>query len=143
MALSVAALVSAGVIISAKAAERGALNAASLALQADFRYARRMAMLEGRRWGVYFVEGGDTYYVFHSSPRAVVKTVSLPDGVTVVGLSEQEMVYLPRGTALHGFGVVLGKNGYTQRLTATVSGGRVEIKGIVKTDGGGAPLIWD
>lgn len=126
--LAITAVLAGSVVLSFRAAERRALQDASLMLQADLRYTQRMAMIEGRRWGILFDVVENQYFVYSTNPTEVEKTVAIPHGVMLVETSAPDMEYLPRGTGSHGFRVTLAKGRYWQRLTATVSGGRIAIK---------------
>jgi prepilin-type N-terminal cleavage/methylation domain-containing protein len=87
IALAVASAVSGGLVLSLRAADRLALQNASYAVQADLRYAQRMAMLEGRRWGIIFDIDGDRYHIFtfnETGGRLTEKTVPMPNGVRTV-----------------------------------------------------------
>ena len=143
--MAVMAVTAGGLALSAGAAERHRLNNASLALQADLRYAQRMALIEGRRWGIIFDIKRNQYELFSitaDGKRQAERTVALPDGVALyhTNAHENQVVYLPRGTVSQGFSVMLLKDRYWQRLTATVSGGRIEIKPVQLTRGGVIPL---
>jgi hypothetical protein len=98
-----------------------------------------MAMIEGRRWGILFDSNGNQYHVISTGPTQIEKTVPL-QGVSLVETSAPIMLYLPRGTASQGFRVTLAKGRYWQRLTATVSGGRIEIKEMVLSHDGEIPV---
>jgi hypothetical protein len=118
--------------MSYHAYERKALGDASLALQADLRYAQRMAMIEGRTWGVAFDAGKNQYKVYCAGVLAPEKTVGFTGGVRLEYVSFPDMVYLPRGTGTHGMTIKLSNGKYRQDITATVSGGRIEIKDITE-----------
>jgi prepilin-type N-terminal cleavage/methylation domain-containing protein len=132
IALALMAVASAGVLLSVRAYERSALRSASLMLQADLRYAQRMAVIEGRRFGILFDIAENRYFIQSSQPREDIKTVPLPDGVILASTNAPASYvgYLPRGTGTHGCTVQLRKGRYWQNLTINVSGGRVEIKEI-------------
>ena len=132
IALAVASVFGAAVFISLRGIDRIALQRASYALQADFRYSQRMAMIEGRRWGILFDVVGNQYHVISTGPTKIEKTVPLPDGVVLIETSAPIMLYLPRGTASAGFRVTLARGAYWQRLTATVSGGRIRIYDMIR-----------
>jgi prepilin-type N-terminal cleavage/methylation domain-containing protein len=140
IALAVAAVIAGGVLWSLNAADRLALQQTSYALQADLRYTQRMAMIEGRRWGVIFDVVGNRYHIISTEPTTIIQTVTLSHGVQLVETSAPIMLYLPRGTASQGFRCTLAKGRYWQRLTGTVSGGRIEIKDIITTIDGDIPI---
>ncbi len=132
VALAIVSIVSAVAALSVANADRRVLQNASLKLQSDLRYIQRMAMIDGRRWSVMFSD--DFYEVLKSEPSGPmtsVRRVNLTDGVVFVGINTPDVVYLPRGTVSSGFSVYLGKGRNYQQLTATVSGGRIEVKDIV------------
>ena len=138
VAMAVALIIAGAVIWSFKPVERRMLQNASVQLQADIRYAQRMAIIEGRRWGVAFDGEANLYHIgtfrhlagFGYVIDRIEKTIPLENGVFIFHLSHDNMVYLPRGTAASGFSVMLAKGPYRQRLTATVSGGRVHVYSI-------------
>ena len=115
--------------------QRRTLNNASLALQADMRRAQQMALIEGRRWRVQFDQQNNRYIV-HPVPRLSalpeeIREVHLPSGVTIDFINSPHagtfLEYLPRGTTSSGFRVDLRNGVYVQRITATVSAGRIAI----------------
>jgi prepilin-type N-terminal cleavage/methylation domain-containing protein len=140
IALTVIIIITGAVFASFRAIDRTALQQASYALQSDFRYTQRMAMIEGRRWGIIFDVLGNQYHVISTEPTAIQKTVPLAGGVQLIETSAPIMLYLPRGTSSQGFRVTLAKGRYWQRLTATVSGGRIEIKEMITTNDGNIPM---
>jgi len=143
VALAVMAAAVSVAALSLRQSDRRALNDASRTIQADLRLAQRMAMIEGRRWGVMFDRLENRYYVYHHLPRTTVKTVDVPNGALIREISHTELVYTPRGTASTGFRIWLSKGRYWQRTTATVSGGRIEIKEIVVSTNGSKPPEGD
>ena len=143
IALAMLVILTGSVAGSFRLLDRRALNDASLTLQADMRFAQRMAMIEGRRWGILFNRRDSEYIIYHLDPRTVYKTVKLSNGVEIREFSAPDMVYLPRGTGSHGFRIWLAKGNYWQRLTATVSGGRVAVKEMQWSTGRYPPPVTD
>lgn len=75
-----------------------------------------------------FDVGNDVYHVYSTEPLVIEKTAALPNGVSFMETSAPDMEYLPRGTGLRALKITLKKGRYWQKMTATVSGGRIEIK---------------
>jgi Tfp pilus assembly protein FimT len=102
-----------------------ALHNAALMLQADMRYAQRIALIEGRRVGVHFEPSHNRYSIMN-------RTVYLPNGVELLSTTYtfDEVFYLQRGTASAAGTIDLQKGRHTVELTTTLGGGRVEIKPI-------------
>ena len=134
--LAVIAAITGGIMLSARSADRIALQQASYALQADFRFAQRMALTEGRRWGIQFDILGNQYHIFtperifNVETERYYRTVPLSGGVELVNTNATggSVIYLPRGTIDRAFHVRLAKGRYEQRLTGTLGAGRIEIK---------------
>lgn len=103
------------------------------------RYAQRMAMIEGRRWGVLFDVKANRYALYHKDPYETVKTVTLTNNVQLREANKPYMEYLPRGTGTHGMTIALSKGNFWQNLTTGVSGGRVEIKEMRRSADGSKP----
>ena len=131
--LAIFAIIGSGLVISLRQADRRALNNASLQLQADLRYAQRLAIIEGRRHGIVFEVENNRYRIIATAPERTIRTVYLQNGVRLVETSGDRLVFLPRGTVSGGFRINLGIGPYYQRLTATVSGGRIRIFDISTT----------
>jgi len=127
LVLGIISIMAVGVFVNVRANERRALENASLALQADLRYAQRRAIMEGRRHGVMFDLRYNRYRIVVDRPRRTIRTVYLPEGITLAEASGPSLMFLPRGTASAGFRVTLSSETYRQELTATVSGGRIRI----------------
>ena len=134
VALAILIIAAAGVFAATRHTERRALEHASLTLQADLRYAQRRSMLEGRSFGVFFEPARNRYSVVSVSPDRIIRTVYLEGGVNIASTSGARLHFLPRGTASGGFTVNLRNGVYWQRLTATVSGGRIQIHEITTTN---------
>jgi hypothetical protein len=122
------AVLAGGVFLSFRSVDRIGLQQASYRIQADFRYAQRMAIIEGKRWGITFDIAENTYYVVSIDPRVIEKTVVLPGGAVLLDINRADVVYLPRGTVSSPFTLTLTKGGYQQQLTAMLGAGRIEIK---------------
>jgi len=110
--------------------QRRNLQSATLTLQADLRQMQRLALVEGRRYQLVFRLGGNSYVIgimgdgwINWMPNT---TVYLPNGVTIDRASTASIHYTQRGTPGDAFHVYLRSGPYEQKLTGTVSGGRVE-----------------
>ena len=132
IALGIIMLVSGGVFLSLRNTSHRALQNASLELQADLRYAQRRAIMEGRRFGVQFEPTQNRYHIIEQNGRFfhVIRTVYFENGVRLRHTTGNRLVFLPRGTSSGGFSINLSNGRYWQRLTATVSGGRIQIHDI-------------
>jgi len=108
------------------------LENASLVLQADLRYAQRRAMMEGRRVGINFSPAHNRYTILARAPFEEIRTVYLQNGVQLFYATHDELMFLPRGTASSGFSLTLNNGVYWQRITATVSGGRIRVWDITR-----------
>jgi prepilin-type N-terminal cleavage/methylation domain-containing protein len=129
--LAVISIITAGAVsMSFGAAERRLLYSTSLKLQADLRYAQRMAIIEGHDFGLTFFAGGyEVYTVDEKNPYKMIDDgVLLPEGVSFLHNQPLQVHYLPRGTISDGFTVVLRTKHYMQELTGVPSGGRIKIK---------------
>ena len=130
--VGIIAIISTGVLVSFRGSEHRELQNASLALQADLRYAQRRAIMEGRRYGIIFEVQHNRYHIVLDSPRQTIRTVYLQNGVRLFEVSGPSLMFLPRGTASVGFRITLHNGSYSQQLTATVSGGRIRIFDIIR-----------
>ena len=129
IAIGIMAFAGGALFAGSRGIQRRTLNNASLALQADIRRVQRMALIEGRRWRIQFYKDFNRYSI-HSVPRSLAEhiyTVYLPRGVEIDFLTHHHLDYLPRGTVSSGFSIHLRSRQYVQRLTATVSAGRIAI----------------
>jgi len=127
--LGIVAVLGTATLTTARGIQRRTLNNASLALQADLRMAQRMALIEGRRWRTTFDMENNRYFI-HPVPRDLagyIHIVYLPNGVTIDYFTHANLEYLPRGTVSSGFRIDLRNGPYIQRLTATVSAGRIAV----------------
>ena len=132
--LGVIAVVGSTTLATYRGIQRRTLNNASLTLQADFRRAQRMAIIEGRRWRVSFNQH-ENHYSVYSMPRNLaehVHTVYLPSGVWISYFNAAYVEYLPRGTIHRGFTLRLRKGNYEIRMTGAVSGGRIAVDAITR-----------
>lgn len=128
--LGVMVVVSSAVVVGINQNSRRHLNNASLALQADLRYAQRRAIAEGRRFTVAFEPRQNRYHIMkenHGSNMTIIRTIYFENGAQLVETSHPTLSFLPRGTASSGFRINLRNGGYWQRTTATVSGGRIRV----------------
>jgi prepilin-type N-terminal cleavage/methylation domain-containing protein len=132
--LAILLIASGGIAMGLRQADARALRNASLRLQADLRYAQRRAIVEGRPFGVAFDRANNSYRIVSARPDRTIRTVALHGGVYIEDTSEDRLVFLPRGTPSVGFRVILAKGTYTQRITATVSGGRIRVFDINELD---------
>ncbi|MCL2398938.1 MAG: type II secretion system GspH family protein [Defluviitaleaceae bacterium] len=134
--LGIVAILGSATLITSRSIERRTLTNAALALQADFRHAQRMALIESRRWQVVFSLDYNRYVVRPSptlqNRASLSYTVYLPHGVRInyINANANTVVYLPRGTINSGFTISLRSNNYQIEMTGTVSGGRIAIREI-------------
>jgi len=125
--LGLISILALGVAMSVRGNDHRALEQASLTLQADLRYTQRRAIMEGQRVGIIFEPTHNRYRLVDSSLQTI-RTVYLQNGVTLLGtVGGNQLMFLPRGTASSGFRIILTNGSYMQHLTATVSGGRIQI----------------
>jgi Tfp pilus assembly protein FimT len=108
------------------------LENASIVLQSDLRYAQRRAMMEGRRVGITFDPARNRYTIRAWTPFEYIRTVYLQNGVELFYSTHPQLYFLPRGTASSGFSLTLNNGVYWQRITATVSGGRIRVWDITR-----------
>lgn len=111
-----------------------ALHNAALQLQADMRYAQRLALMEGRRVGVSFEPELNRYSIITlCGGYAKHRTIYFQHGVRLRGTNYpmDRVMYLPRGTAIPGT-IILTNGPYWQEITTTLSGGQVRIHNIVR-----------
>ena len=125
--MAIIAILSAGLLAGFAQINRRTLNNASLQLQADLRYAQRRAIIEGRQFGIVFEPPNNRYRIVSSRPERTVRTVQLANGVTITDVSAQRVMFHPHGTPTAGFRVILRQGTDTQRITVTVSGGRIHV----------------
>lgn len=102
------------------------LNEASRVLQADIRYAQRLAIIEGERIRLIFAERERRYTLVRPSTQEVIRSVDLPQGVSVVGFVNV-LEYLPRGTVNVGMTITLRNERFSQSITITPVTGRAHI----------------
>jgi Tfp pilus assembly protein FimT len=132
--MAVLAVLAGGALAGIRQIGRRALQNASLQLQADMRYAQRRAVAEGRQFGILFDTNGTQYRIISSMPEHTVRTVTFSGGVRLDGVTTQRLMFHPRGTPSAGFRAVLAQGSDTQRITVTVSGGRVRVFEINELD---------
>lgn len=132
--LGIIALIGTTAVATSRGIQRRTLNNASMALKADFRWAQRMALIEGRRWEVRFDRENHRYFI-RSDNRDRTYIVYLPNGVEITFLTHTFLEYLPRGTVSSGFRIHLRNGPYLQELTANVTGGRILIHEIERLAG--------
>ena len=128
--LAIIAIASGGIFLTARTSQKRELYLASRQLQADIRYAQRLAIATGQRHDVIFEAQYNRYNIAQTSPSNIIKTVYMPGSVKLTFSTDRMLGFLPRGTASRGFRIILGNGNYLQHLTVTVSGGRVEIQEI-------------
>jgi len=122
---------------------RHTLNNASLALQADIRYAQQMAVMEGRVWRVDFDSVSNSYTI-RRMPNNILDTadyyreVILPRGVTIDfnGTRGLFLHYTPKGTVHNAGTISLRSGSLLQRSTVVPSAGRVRVLEIISHSGG-------
>lgn len=132
--MAVIMVLSAGFLLGFRQADNRALNNASLQLQADLRYAQRRAIIEGRSFGIVFELANNRYRVVSSRPERTVQSVQLPASVSLMEVSAQRIMFHPHGTPTAALRVILSQGNNTQRITATVSGGRIRVFDINQSD---------
>ncbi|MCL2189103.1 MAG: GspH/FimT family protein [Defluviitaleaceae bacterium] len=132
--LALLLVLSGGAAIGFRQTNRRALHNASLQLQADMRYAQRRAIMEGRQFGVVFDIPNNNYRIISTRPRRTLRTVQIPNGVQLLESSAPQLLFHPRGTPTAGFRVILEHSGNTQRITASVAGGRIRVFDINEPD---------
>jgi len=125
---------SGGVMMHFRGANRRYLQNSSLTLQADLRYAQRRAMMEGRRVGIQFEPRHNRYHIITLNPATILRTVYLENGVELYSTTGSRLMFLPRGTASAGFRIIKHNYPYWQHITATVSGGRIHVFNITRTN---------
>jgi len=123
-------VLSGGVVAGMGQRDRRALANASLQLQAELREVQRRATTEGRRVGVTFEPQHNRYRVVSFAPQRSSPNVYIRNRVNIEFVSTGTLVFNPRGTPSAGFRIILEKNGNTQHLTVSVSGGRVLVHDI-------------
>ena len=102
------------------------LNTASRVLQADIRYAQRLAIIEGERIRVVFSRHENRYSIIRPSDEEVIRRAELPTGISFaehIGTLE----YLPRGTVNVGMTIRLRNESYQQSITITPVSGRTRV----------------
>lgn len=124
------------IIIPYGSAERRYIRNAAVTMQADIRYAQRMAITEGKRYQVKFNELLNKYTVQYEIAGTihykVTKEVFLQDGVSIKSVNTDFVEYGPKGTNNKAFTLVLQNDTYSISLTANIGAGRIAIKDMVK-----------
>ena len=136
--LGILTIVSTGVFVSIRSDERNSeqrnLQNASLALQADIRYAQRRSITEGRRHGVEFRIIDNFYSIVLDTPRETIRVIHLQNNVRLLNTGGvTSIMFYPRGTTSRSFTILLQTARYEQSLTIIPSSGRVEISEIRRT----------
>ena len=139
--LGILTIVSTGVFVSIRRNERISdqriVQNATLALQADLRYAQRRSIAEGQRYGIIFEQFNNRYRIVQESwdgtRLRTIRTVYLRDNgiqrlTTTYGRTE--VLFSGRGTPSHAFTITLTGSAYEQNITINPSGGRAQIFGI-------------
>ena len=126
--LGLAVVVMTGVFAHLRTNNRRNIQNASLAIQADLRYAQRRAMTEGIRYFVHFEPSQNRYHIMRY-PNRLVRTAYVQNGVNLFNnnFTNNRLIFLPRGTASMGGTIILNNPPYWQHITATVSGGRIRV----------------
>jgi len=127
IALAIITIISGGIFLVVRQSPRRALHNASLQLQADMRYAQRRAIMEGRRFGIEFNTARNRYRIMATNPTEEIRVVYFEGRINLWYTTRTRLDFLPRGTASSGFRIRISNGRYEQQLTATVSGGRIEI----------------
>ena len=121
-------------------ADKRQIRAIAEQIRSDVRYARRIALTEGKTAEILF-NTAENYYVIRTLENkayTLVKTTYLGPYVTELYTNFPGMTlkYTPRGTLGGRSGTITVSNGtYTARLTVTVGAGRIEITDIIKKTG--------
>ncbi|MCL2202665.1 MAG: GspH/FimT family pseudopilin [Defluviitaleaceae bacterium] len=132
--MAIIVVLSGGVVIGFRQGHRRALHNASLQLQADLRYAQRRSIIEGRQFGIAFDVAQNRYRIISTVPTRTVRTVYVQGGATLLETSAPRLLFHPRGTPTAGFRITMAKGTDTQRITASVSGGRIRVFDINELD---------
>jgi len=130
--LAVISIMGAVATLALRPTPRRHLHNASLQLQADLRYAQRRAIMEGRPHGIEFDIWQNRYRIMAFAPERELRVVYLQNGVWLGIPTHNRLHFTARGTASSGFSIRLHNEDYTRQLTATVSGGRIELGPIVQ-----------
>ncbi|MCL2372327.1 MAG: prepilin-type N-terminal cleavage/methylation domain-containing protein [Defluviitaleaceae bacterium] len=132
--LGIIAIISAAAMLNFRSSAMRDLNNVSLTLQADLRYAQRLAMIEGREIAVSFDLQNNSYSIVSLAPQIrTLRTVQLDNNIAQLRRTSHpntnQIHFRPRTTVSYGFEVVLScaNNRYWQRLTAAVSAGRIKV----------------
>jgi type II secretory pathway pseudopilin PulG len=124
VALAVFAILAGGVMLGFRQIERRALYTASMQLQADMRDAQRRAIIEGREFIIRFDTANNLYRIVSTQPEITERTVHFTSGVRLDAVGTESLTFHPRGTTA-ATTILLTQGNRTQRITTTVSGGRV------------------
>jgi len=130
IALALVMTVSGGVFLAVRQASYRALTQAAVQLQADIRYAQRRAVIDGEVIEVLFEPAHNRYRLRVAYGFREIRRVYFQNGIELEYASDinnRQLHFHPRGTASSGFRVRLTNGWYSRDLTATVSGGRIEI----------------
>ena len=130
IALAVLMLVSGSVFLALRPSNHRAIRSAALTLQADLRYAQRLAVIEGRRVDVLLERAHNRYRIIYGYPDEVeIRRVYFQDGVRLMDIERGNRVFFhPRGTPNYGNTIFLRHGRYDWRLTIVPSGGRVAVR---------------
>jgi hypothetical protein len=113
--------------------------------RSDIRYVQRMCVLDGTPYRVEFINKTQYFVRRVGAFPKLLKTVTLPDGVTCANMRLPTVVYTARGTvsahgreneySLDGYGpqtITLHNKKYRQNITIVPSSGRPAIYEIEK-----------
>ena len=129
--LAVIVIVSSGVFLALRQPDRRAIDNAALQLQADIRYAQRLALMSGREHDVVFERAHNRYRIRELNPTREIRSVYFQNGVRLRYTNRNYISFQARGTASGSFTLTLESGRYSRQLTSTVSGGRIELRNTV------------
>ena len=126
--MAIIVLVFSTAMISIRASNRAntSLDTALRMLQADLRYAQRLAITEGERVRVIFNSHHNMYSLIRPSDEELIRRVHLPQGVSFIG-QVRVLEYLPRGTINTGTTIRFRNSNYEQSITITPVTGRIQV----------------
>ncbi|MCL2405721.1 MAG: GspH/FimT family pseudopilin [Defluviitaleaceae bacterium] len=134
IALAIIVVISSGIFLAFRQPSRTALDQAMLQLQADMRYAQRMAVISGQQHAIHFDRANNMYRIMSLYPDNEIRRVYLQDGVELTYSTarlDHTIAFHPRGTATTAFRVRFAGGGYTRDITATLGAGRIEMHNAV------------
>jgi len=130
--LGVITIVMGGIIVATRSNDNRDLYNALVVLQSDLRYIQRRSMMEGRPHDILFERQYNRYHIRIvgggiGNPSSTIRTVYLPNGVTVLTITplgvNDRLAFTARGTSSHGFTVTLTNGRYLQDIRGNVGAG--------------------